>query len=851
MEKKEGAHFVTYAQTIIEEIVESLGSSLVYGLSVEQVRERVLLYGLNENKERPIYWWQILFRQVATVFVGLFFVIAGFFFILGERTNALIVFMLICINVAVGFYQEFKASKTILLLKKYIQVFARVLRDKKKVEIQATELVPGDIIFLKAGDIVPADIRIFEELDLVIDESVLTGESAPLRKTSQVIIGETPDLFKAFNIAFAGTTVVKGRARGIVFGTGNKTTFGAQFNKSYGAWRESILEKGVLQLSTFIIKLTLLTLGLTVGANILLKGTHATTLVDVILFAVALMVTAIPEALPIVVTFNLSRAVRKLLKMHVIVKRLSAVEDLGALDVLCVDKTGTLTENTLDLVGTYAVNEDDLLFTMSLTLLPGTVKNVKGFDAALEEYVIKHNEVLLTKIRDEYVYHNNIPFDPTRRRTLLLAEKKDHSGLVLLVRGSYEDVVATCTVIPDKTRVEEWIHDEGAKGRRIIALASRELSKLSSSLLDDEHDLVFVGLLSFVDPIKKSAYDAIAQAQKLGVSIKVISGDAPEVCGAVAYSLGLIDNPQCVTTGAQLAQIAETEREASINETIVFARVLPDQKASIVQVLQRKHTVGYLGDGINDLAALSVANVALVVQGCADVVRESGDIILTDKSLLAIIQGIREGRVILANTMKYIKTTISANFGNFYAVAIASLFVTFMPMLPIQILLLNFLSDFPMIALATDTVDAYELSKPKRYDIHSILFIAIIFGVVSTVFDFSCFAYFWRFSPTTLQTGWFIESVLTEIVFIFSIRSIQPFYKAKRPSMILIGCGFFAALMTIALPYTPFGQRVFHFTPLSWNNIGVIVGIVVLYFIVTELVKYSYYRRINGNKKLF
>lgn len=846
IEKKESAQFVTYAQTAIGEIVEKLGSSLAHGLSSEQVQEGLARYGRNEHKERPVYWWDILFRQMATVFIGLFVVIAGFFFVLGERTNALIVFMLIIINVGVGFYQEFKASKTIHLLKKYIQVFATVLRDQKREEIQAAELVPGDIIFLKAGDIVPADTRIFEELDFIIDESVLTGESAPLKKTGQTIIGETPDLFKAYNIAFAGTTVVKGRAKGIVFGTGARTTFGAQFSKSYGAWRESILEKGVMQLSTFVIKLTFLTLGLTVGANLLLKGAHSTVLVDVILFAVALMVTAIPEALPIVVTFNLSRAVRRLLKIHVIVKRLSAVEDLGALDVLCVDKTGTLTENTLDLVNTYAADKDSLLFTMGLTLLPGGVKNVKGFDAALEQYVMHHNEVLLDTIRSNYLHHNNIPFDPTRRRTLLLAEKKDHASSILVVRGSYEDVAKTCDAIPNKTIVEQWIHDEGIKGRRIIALASRELVHLSPSLLDDEHDLVFVGLLSFVDPIKKTARDAITQAQELGVSIKVISGDAPEVCGAVAFELGLIDNPQRVMTGVQLAQVPESERDSIIHGTTVFARVLPDQKAAIIQSLQIKHTVGYLGDGINDLSALSVANVALVVQGCADVVRESGDIILTHKSLLAIIQGIREGRIILANTMKYIKTTISANFGNFYAVAIASLFVAFMPMLPIQILLLNFLSDFPMIALATDTVDAYELSKPKRYDINSILFIAIILGIVSTIFDFSCFAYFWRFSPVTLQTGWFIESVLTEIVFIFSIRSIVPFYKAQRPSFILMLGGLFAAFVTVVLPYTTFGQRVFHFTPLTMSNIGVIAGIVVLYFGATELVKYSYYRRVNG-----
>lgn len=619
MEKKNVPAFAEYALMTPEACVTHFGSSLSHGLSSEQVDEKVHRYGLNQISEKTITWWMILYGQVRSVLVALFLVIAVSFLLLGQWANALIVMLLLLINITVGFYQEYKASRTVSLLKKHIKFFVTVLRDQKRQVVQAEDLVPGDIVFLKTGDKVPADVRILKEDDLLVDESVLTGESLPLKKTSQALIDEKLDIFKAFNLAFAGTVVVKGHATGIVFGTGDATTFGTQFKKDYGAWRESALEKKAVELSAFIIKFTVISLLLTVGANLLLKGFDTKILLGIILFAIALMVSALPQALPVVITFNLSRAVHKLLALHVIVKRLSAVEDLGAVDILCVDKTGTLTENKLELIDTYGNDRKELISHIGMTILAEErVKNKKGFDAAMEEYMERSDPHLLAQLRTEYVTINTLPFDPVKRQTLVLVQKKDTHEYTLVAWGSYEGIAAECLSSPDETTIQKWVYDEGIRGRRVIAVASKKVKDTSASTMNNEQNLLLIGLLSFADPVKKTAKEALEHAQKLGVVVKVISGDTPEVCGAVAYDLGLIKSPQQVVTGAMLDAVHDADRDALINETTVFSRVLPEQKAEIIQTFQAKHTVGYMGDGMNDIPALSAATVALVVQGCPD-----------------------------------------------------------------------------------------------------------------------------------------------------------------------------------------------------------------------------------------
>ena len=384
---------------------------------------------------------------------------------------------------------------------------------------------------------------------------------------------------------------------------------------------------------------------------------------------------------------------------------------------------------------------------------------------------------------------------------------------------------------------------KGHAGERTIAIATRSMPPATSGISPgDVQDLVFLGAIAFTDPIKPSAYRAVEKAKEFGVALKVITGDSPEVAGTVGVRIGLLEDPDSVITGSALMAMPPDEREKAIVEHAVFARITPGQKYEIIQILQRTRTVGFLGEGINDAPALKLAGVSLVVDSAADIAREAADIILLQKDLEVIIEGIQGGRAVFSNTVKYLKATLASNFGNFYAIALVSLFIPFLPMLPIQILLVNLLSDFPMISIATDTVDESELSRPRKYDLKEIVLIATLLGVVSTIDDFAFFAVFVGQGAQVLQTSWFIGSILTELVFLFSIRTKLPFFRAKRPSWYIIVLTSAAAAVTILLPYTSFGQVVFSFTPPSPGSLAIILGLVGAFFVCVELVKLAYYR---------
>lgn len=844
--------FKEYALKASDAIISELGSSLMQGLSTEQAEQKLHEFGKNQQQEQDISLFHILMHHLKSIFVILFFLIDLFFLLLGEWSNAGIVFLLMLINIGVGCYQEFKASKTIKLLKKYIETTSTVLRNGKRQEIETSNLVPGDIVFLRIGDIVPADIRIIAEKGLMIDEATITGESAPVKKVAPVIAEEV-DLFKAFNIAFTGTLVVEGEATGVVFATGDNTIFGSLLKKTIRGWEESTLEKAVMQLSTFIFLLSIISLVCIGVGNIVIKGFANLNIIELLVFAAALMICLVPEALPIVITINLSLCVRRLLKMNVVVKRLSALEDFGAIEILCVDKTGTLTEQDLKLVNTVAINDEETLLRYSaLSIMPHVnqhgVTSKNSFEAAIEKYLTENQNSLFKQTYNEFEYVSYSPFDPERRRSGVLVQRKNSAEYWYVLRGAYEIMENTC--FAGDQNAKKWIGEQGLKGHRTLAVAIKKLTFVPDDLIAEEHDLTLVGVLAFSDPIKRTAAVALEQARNLGLAIKVISGDAPEVCGAVAHALQLIDDPQKVVTSKMLEAATVEEKEKLVQDGVVFSRVLPDQKAEIVQILKTHKRVGFMGDGLNDLPALMSADVALVVQGCPDVVRESGDIILLNRSLISVVHAIMEGRMVLANTMKYIKTTFSPSFGHFYALTIASLFVKFVPMRAIQLLLLNFLSDFPMIALATDSVDPEALGRPQQYNVKNIMFISIILGLVSMLFDFMCFSYFFKKSESALQTGWFIETVLTEILFIFSIRSRKLFFQAQLPSLTLCVCALIVIIGTIAIPYTDFGQRLFYFTALDMQSLWFVFGLVIIYFICVECIKYAYYNSSyfkNGN----
>lgn len=827
------------------EIEAKLVVSSDKGLSSNEAARRAVQYGKNQITHNVVTWTDLLARQFRSSFIYLLIAAALLSFFLGEAINGLLIIAFILINVVLGFFQEYHSQKALQALSSFIVPLANVRRDGALSQIPTSALVPGDILELEPGVMISADIRLVEECDLWVDESPLTGESISVKKQATVLLEQARETFEAKNIGFAGTTVVRGRGYGVVIATGMQSAFGAIAKATLAAPHVTSFEREIASFSRFIFRLVLITLAFLLLANIWIKGGH-TSITELIIFSIALAVSVIPEALPLVMTFSLSRGAKDLAEKKVVVKRLSAIEDLGGIDVLCTDKTGTLTENILTVAHVLPHRKADTVF-FACAGIPHVAEHVArrdSFDTAIWNALSaeKRKEIMKYKKIDE------VPFDPRRKRNTLALTR---GGSALIVtRGVYEEIITLCAGVTkkDKDIFEQWIKDEGVEGRRTLAIATKSFPrKTHVDPTYDEHGLRFVGLISFVDPLKKTTKDAVLQAHNLGVQVKILTGDGPDVAGAVARAVGLITAEGCVLTGREFDALSGAEQKKAVEQCAVFARVSPDNKLRIIELLKQSHSVGFLGEGINDAPALKAADVAIVVQGGADIAREASDIVLLKKSLSVIINGIQEGRIVFANTLKYIRATLASNFGNFYAVAVASLFIPFLPMLPLQILLVNLLSDFPMIAIATDRVDPQEVRTPQQYHVHDILLIATILGLVSTVFDFIFFGVFRTSEPSILQTNWFMGSVLSELVFLFSIRTRFFFLKAKQPSVSLVFFTVLGILATLFLPYSQIGQTLFSFTPPSPAHLIIILSIVGTFFTVSEVVKLMYYRHVAHN----
>lgn len=835
-------NFTPYAKGDIAKVLKLFSVNSAVGLSTNEIEERRKESGVNVLAESKVSPLKIFLRQFKSSFIYLLLFATVLSFSLGQVTEGVMILIFLLINAGLGFYQEYRSEQTVLLLKRYVATKVKVRRDGTVSTIDARELVPGDIVVLEAGDGVPADLRIVEETNLVVNEEPLTGESVSVNKEASPLTGDTTELYEAKNICFSGTTVVSGRCVGLVFAIGTRTMIGGIAELAGGATRVSSFEQELGKFSRFILYLVIGTLAFIFMMNILLKGFSAN-IAELAIFSIALAVSVVPEALPLVMTFSLSRGARRLAKDRVVVKRLSAIEDLGSIQMLCSDKTGTLTENKLTVHETCG---DDKRVPIFMGVLGGnylTTKERGGtpdpFDTALWEALTEKEKSEISK----YTRISDTPFDPVHKKNSVTIKQGEQTTLI--IRGAPESIIASST-IPSDERVKTlaWMEEEGRAGRRTLAIASKNITRSE----DTETGFTFIGCISFIDPIKESAVQAIKDAQTLGVKIKILTGDSREVAGTVAYAVGLAKSPDDVLTAREFFALPEGVREGALEQTNVFARVSPEEKYRLIELLQRNYQVGFLGEGINDAPALKIANVAIVVASASDIAREVSDIILLDNSLEVVIGGIREGRAIFANTIKYIRSSLSSNFGNFYAVAISSLFIPFLPMLALQILLVNLLSDFPAIAIATDTVDDAELREPKQYNVRKLVAMGTVLGIVSTVFDFVIFASFYKIGPEVLQTHWFIESILTELLFLFSIRSRGFFFQTKAPSTILMVLSVLAATATIVIPFTSVGQSLFHFVSPTASSLGFVLGIVALYFVTTEFAKISYYRLTTATK---
>lgn len=836
------------AKKDINEVILDLKTDLESGLSQEEAQKRLKRDGLNILPDHSLKWWKIFLRQFKSAFVYLLLFAAVLSFVLKQPLEGSMILIFIVINTLLGFFQEFRSENTVKLLKKFIKIQSKVIRDGQKMAIDSENLVVGDIVELDTGDKIGADMRIIKAQDLLIDESILTGESIEIKKQAEKIINhEDLNHFSANNICFSGTSVVSGKAQAVVLATGKNTFIGGISKITSQTTKVSNFEKGVSQFSSFILKLVLVTLIFIFIFNAFFKD--GLDILELTIFSIALVISVIPEVLPLVMTFSFSSGARNLAKHQVVVKRLSSVEDLGNIDILCSDKTGTLTENKLTIIDFYnSICSSERVLRYAALAVSQLREKVEPFDIAIMDKLDDSDREAIKK----YEYIIDTPFNPARQRNNVLVRSDE--GLELIVRGAAETLFNLSSNLSSEKMedMRRWISEQGFLGRRVLAIAKKKISDtdievLKKNLIEAESDLEFLGLFSLADPIKESVKKAVVDANELKVGIKIITGDSSEIAGSVAYQIGLIDDPKKVILASDLLKLSEEDKRKALDEYQVFARVLPEQKFEIIKILQEKYNVGYLGDGINDAPALKVAGVSLVVANASDIAREAADIVLLKNDLNVIVEGIKEGRTIFANSSKYIKATLASNFGNFYAVAIASLIIDFLPMLPLQILLLNLLSDFPMIAIATDRVDKEELLSPKKYQVKNIIIVATIFGILKLVFEFIFFAMFYRMSPEILQTNWFIASVLIELIFLFSIRTKKPVFKAQRPSKLVVGLTLGAVLLTILTPLTTWGQKIFQFIKPSWSHLGIIIILTIVYFIFSEVVKFFYYRNKKGD----
>lgn len=828
----ENKDLLFYANATIEQILQNLQTSSA-GLTEQEAYKRLSTYGANQLQQTETTAWIILRNQIKNPFIFMFFLIAILYFFTQQYTESIILIIIMVVNTAIGFYQEYHSNKAMQLLQSYLQSTVMVMRDGSEQAIPIQKIVPGDIIVLNAGDIVPADCRIIAAENLTVDEASLSGESVPVHKTNEISIEQTKELLQARNCCFAGTIVVDGDATGVVFATGTRSAMGTIATLATQTIIKSNLAKGTMQLAHIVLALVLLSLVFVLFVNVFIK-TEQVSLINMLFFIAALSITAIPSALPIVITFCLTKGAMALHKHKIIVKRLSAIEDLGGIDVFCTDKTGTLTENMLQVTDVYNSDKEDVLLYAALSSDMTTMSN--SFDMAITEQLTKEQKEIIS----HYTTIKCLPFTYERHRSITLVQKDNTHTLI--TKGSVEYVIGVCPELSQEniTAVNPWMQKHETQSNRVLAVAFTDVSSRDNNTDLEKTTYDHIGLIAFIDPLKDTAITAIKKAQALAVQIKVLSGDSADVCFTIAQQLGLETNRDNVVLGIDFENATQEQKILLAHKGTIFARVTPEQKYQIITLLQRTYSVGYIGDGINDAPALKIAQVGIAVKEAAPVAREAAEIILLQKSLLNIMLGVEEGRKIITNTLKYIKITISSNIGNFYSLAISSLFINYLPMLPLQLLFLDLATDFPLIGISTDNVTHQELRKPLQYSLQDISFVTFLFGLVNSPFDFLIFAFF-KSDAAQLQTSWFIASALTQLVLIFSLRTTLPFWRAHRPSLLLFSLCCATASVVIMMPYTALGQQLFLFKRPTGHDMFIIFSIVCAYFITTEIVKILYY----------
>lgn len=823
------------------------------GLTTAEARRRLRKYGENsvyrKPKWRPVLAFIGKFNSPLLLILITVSVISLF---LGQRANAAIILVMVLLSAVLDFINSYRSEKAVEKLNAKVVTTATVIRDGSAREVALKKIVLGDILQLSAGDIVPADCEILEARDFFINQAVLTGESYPIEKgeSLQNPKDNSNDLGKR-NLIFMSTNVVTGFCTARVVATGLNTEFGKIAKKLEQAQPETDFEKNIRQFSMFIMKITVVLVAFAFLTNALLgRG-----LLESFLFGIAIAIGLTPELLPMVISVSLSHGSVLMAKKDVVVKHLPAIQSFGGMDILCTDKTGTLTEDRIALVkhiDGFGQNSESVLLHSYLTCIFHT-----GVLTPLDTAIKNHKSLDIAS----YQKIDEIPFDFDRKRSSIIVKKRNQK--MLICKGAPEDVLKVCRFYQKQGKVfkinERTRHaifsrflDLSNEGFRVLGVSFKDLAPGNRNFSKSaEMEMTFMGFVAFLDPPKESAAQAIADLERLGVEVKIITGDSDILTQKTCRDIRV--PVKGVLTGSELSAMSDTQLHLRLANTTIFARVSPDQKERIILALKKSGAVvGYLGDGINDAPALAAADVGISVNNAVDVAKETADIILLRKSLRALRDGVIEGRKTFQNTMKYILMVLSSNFGNMFSMSLMPLFLNFLPMLPAQILFNNFLYDSSQVTLPTDTVDSEDIQKPPRWDMKFIRKYMLVFGPISSLFDFlivGLLALVFHSPQAQFQAGWFVESLATQVFVIYVIRTKKVPFLQSRPSAWLMFSTLLAVCVGWLAPFSPM-RKYLGFAPPSAMILISIIALVVVYLLLVEFAKRIFYRKEHSLRQI-
>ncbi len=875
---KGGTKIQSYWSQPVETLFDQLMTSS-RGLGHEEAERRLRKFGPNSltvgKKSSPFRQFLGQFKS-PLILILIFAALVSITF--GELVDATIVIIIIFGSAALTFAQEYRANKAVEKLREKLVLKATVFREGNQEVIPAEDVVPGDIVSLCAGSLIPADGVVIEARDFFVNQAALTGETFPVEKRPGVSEARS-SLADRTNTVFMGTSARSGCATLLIVETGAATAYGQIASRLNLRPPETEFEHGIHHFGLIMMEIMTVLVLVVFAINVFMREP----LIDSFLFSVALAVGLAPELLPAVFSLNLSKGAQVMAKGGVIVRRLTSIQNIGSMDVLCTDKTGTITEGIVELDEALDIDGRPSDAVLGLAYLNSRLQT--GLQNLLDEAVIAKGDKQLTAsfAEDDFVKIDEIPFDFVRRRlSIVVREKKsDRSRItprgqqlrlshalgngnaernnLMITKGALEHVLEVCTQVERGGEVMSLDEDCYAhilqrftelseQGFRVLGVATRELSLESVYSCADEAEMTFNGFLTFFDPPKKDAIRTITQLSELGVQLKIVTGDNRLVAQHVAELVGM--KVSGIITGRQMGEMADEALWQAAERVNLFAEVDPNDKERLIRALHRTgHVVGFLGDGINDAPALYAADIGISVDTAVDVAKEAADLVLLERDLEVLRRGIVLGRNTFANSLKYIFTTTSANFGNMFSMAGTSLFLPFLPLLPKQILLNNFLSDIPALAIATDEVDPEMIAKPRHWDIHFIRDFMVLFGIVSSVFDYLTFGLLLLIlhaSPDQFRTGWFIESLMTELCVALVVRTRRVFFRS-RPGRALLVSTVIVAILALAVPYLPF-LNVLGFAPLPPLIMAMIIGITLLYMLAVEITKKAFYAHVDHPK---